>query len=324
MAICQELGGQPRQSPKEVSQRPVTEVAVGVVFSADRRQVLFGQRPAGKPYAGWWEFPGGKLEQGESVQEALIRELEEELGIIATDLAPWAVVEHSYPHAFVRLHFCRVFGFSGKPVSREQQALAWADIGKVALSPLLPATAPVLEWLALPTRLVWTRAATQGSAQVIHDIERLLTSSPNVRTTPASLGIVLDEPALTLAETDRLVELVSAVATLAKIPLIVSTRYFDRYRQLADGVHVSREELVALKARPRARIVGATCLNAADIALAAQRQLNYIQLETANGWDEFRGLAATAHQPVYASFNESMSCLEQAWQNGAHGVSGYL
>jgi 8-oxo-dGTP diphosphatase len=134
-------------------ERKVTEVAVGVVFSPDGERVLFGQRPAGKPYAGWWELPGGKVEVGETVQQALVRELQEELRITATQLSAWAIVEHDYPHAFVRLHFYRVFAFLGQPTSLEQQAFAWASRDASDLSPLLPATAPVLQWLTLPVRL---------------------------------------------------------------------------------------------------------------------------------------------------------------------------
>jgi 8-oxo-dGTP diphosphatase len=134
-------------------ERPLTEVAVGVVFDRQGR-VLLGQRPAGKPYAGWWEFPGGKLEPGESVATALARELHEELGIRVHASSPWIVREHSYPHARVRLHFRRVFDWSGEPVSREGQAFDWTAVGDIDRETLLPAAVPVLAMLALPRRLV--------------------------------------------------------------------------------------------------------------------------------------------------------------------------
>jgi 8-oxo-dGTP diphosphatase len=148
-------------------QRAVTHVAVGVVFSPDRRQVLFGQRPKGKPYAGWWELPGGKLEPGETVRQALVRELEEELGICATQVLPWGQLEHEYPHAYVRLHFCRVLAFTGEPASLEQQAFQWAKRDVSDISPLLPATGPVLRWLALPEELLWTGANVQPGLNVL-------------------------------------------------------------------------------------------------------------------------------------------------------------
>lgn len=128
-------------------QRPLTEVAVGLIFDRDGR-VLLGQRPAGKPYAGWWEFPGGKLEAGESVAAALARELHEELGIEVRSSQPWIVREHSYPHARVRLHFRLVFDWTGEPVAREGQAFGWTRPDAIDRKPLLPATEPILSMLA--------------------------------------------------------------------------------------------------------------------------------------------------------------------------------
>ncbi|MCO5119962.1 MAG: NUDIX domain-containing protein [Burkholderiaceae bacterium] len=118
-----------------------------MVFDRDGR-VLLGQRPAGKPYAGWWEFPGGKLEAGESVAAALARELHEELGIEVRSSQPWIVREHSYPHARVRLHFRLVFDWTGEPVAREGQAFGWTRPDAIDRKPLLPATEPILSMLA--------------------------------------------------------------------------------------------------------------------------------------------------------------------------------
>ncbi|WP_257757150.1 NUDIX domain-containing protein [Burkholderia glumae] len=126
--------------------RKVTEVAVGVLVRPDGRYLL-AQRPAGKPYEGYWEFPGGKLEAGESVEAALARELHEELGISVTACRRWHTLEHDYPHAYVRLFFCKVTDWDGEPHNREGQALAWQAL-PVDVAPLLPAALPVLELLA--------------------------------------------------------------------------------------------------------------------------------------------------------------------------------
>lgn len=133
--------------------RPIVEVAVGIVHDGQGR-VLFAQRPAGKPYAGWWEFPGGKLEAAETVAQALARELHEELGITVHESCPWVVREFEYEHAHVRLHFRRVFRWGGQPQSRESQTLAWQPPTRIALQPLLPASLPVIRMLCLPPRLV--------------------------------------------------------------------------------------------------------------------------------------------------------------------------
>ena len=137
------------QNPAQTGANPprkVTEVAVGVLVQPDGR-FLLAQRPAGKPYEGYWEFPGGKLEPGESVEAALARELHEELGLDVTQCERWHILEHDYPHAYVRLHFCKVTAWRGEPVGREGQAFSWQDT-PVTVGPLLPATIPVVAWLA--------------------------------------------------------------------------------------------------------------------------------------------------------------------------------
>ncbi|KAF1030194.1 MAG: 8-oxo-dGTP diphosphatase [Burkholderia plantarii] len=126
--------------------RKVTEVAVGIMVQPDGRYLL-AQRLKGKPYELYWEFPGGKLEAGESVEAALARELHEELGIVVTECHRWHTLEHDYPHAYVRLYFCKVTGWSGEPHSREGQAVVWQHL-PVEVAPLLPAALPVLELLA--------------------------------------------------------------------------------------------------------------------------------------------------------------------------------
>lgn len=127
--------------------RPVTEVAVGVLVHPDDGRYLLAQRPAGKPYEGYWEFPGGKLEPGESVEAALTRELHEELGITLTECHRWHTLEHDYPHAYVRLYFCKVTAWTGEPHGKEGQAFSWQHL-PVDVAPLLPAAIPVLELLA--------------------------------------------------------------------------------------------------------------------------------------------------------------------------------
>lgn len=127
-------------------ERQPVDVAVGVLIDAAGR-FLVTSRPAGKVYAGHWEFPGGKIEAGESVAQALQRELHEELGITIGDAQPWKTTLHDYAHALVRLHFCKVFSWHGDFVMREAQQMAWQTL-PVAVAPLLPGTLPVLAWLA--------------------------------------------------------------------------------------------------------------------------------------------------------------------------------
>ena len=112
--------------------------------------VLLAQRPAGKAYAGYWEFPGGKLEPGETPRAALVRELREELGIDVRRASPWLIQEFVYPHAHVELHFFRVFEWDGELVGHDGQAFAWQTAGSYSVAPLLPANTRILAALALP------------------------------------------------------------------------------------------------------------------------------------------------------------------------------
>ena len=121
-------------------------MAVGVLIDAAGR-FLLTSRPEGKVYAGHWEFPGGKLEPGESVEAALRRELHEELGITIGPVHPWKVDLMDYPHALVRLHFCKVYAWHGAFEMREGQQMAWQDL-PVQVAPVLPGTVPVLRWFA--------------------------------------------------------------------------------------------------------------------------------------------------------------------------------
>ena len=124
----------------------IVDVAVGVLID-ERGRFLLTSRPAGKVYASWWEFPGGKLERGESVVAALARELHEELGIDVVEAKPWQVTRMDYAHARVRLHFCKVLAWRGELQMREGQAMAWQTL-PVTVAPVLPGTLPVLDWFA--------------------------------------------------------------------------------------------------------------------------------------------------------------------------------
>jgi len=134
-------------SEADASPRTHTEVAVGILVRSSDDALLLSTRPEGKAYAGYWEFPGGKIEAGESVEQALRRELQEELGIMIGHAEVWRVTEHDYPHALVRLHWCKVGQWSGDFEMREGQAMRWQQL-PLDVTPVLPGALPVLGWLA--------------------------------------------------------------------------------------------------------------------------------------------------------------------------------
>jgi 8-oxo-dGTP diphosphatase len=144
--MSEPLFADPHRAREGGALRAAVEVAVGVLVRGDGA-FLLTSRPAGKAYAGYWEFPGGKVEPGESIEQALRRELQEEIGIIVGPAVPWRIEMVDYPHALVRLNFCKVYEWSGELEMREAQSYAWQNL-PVDVSPILPGTVPVLEWFA--------------------------------------------------------------------------------------------------------------------------------------------------------------------------------
>ncbi len=143
MSVLVADGALPREGGVD---RQAVDVAVGVLIRPDGR-FLLTSRPPGKVYQGYWEFPGGKFDPGESVEQALRRELLEEIGVLVGAVYPWKIEMVDYPHALVRLHFCKVFDWAGALQMHEGQAFAWQSL-PVSASPILPGTVPVLAWLA--------------------------------------------------------------------------------------------------------------------------------------------------------------------------------
>ncbi len=133
------------------TERPITDVAVGILMRdcalGSGQEFLLTTRPAGKVYAGYWEFPGGKFEAGETLHQTLARELQEELGIEIGASHPWREHLFDYPHAWVRLHFCQVYEWRGDLKMCEGQQMQWCRL-PVPVEPVLPGTIPVLEWFA--------------------------------------------------------------------------------------------------------------------------------------------------------------------------------
>jgi 8-oxo-dGTP diphosphatase len=137
----------PEKQRETLGVRAVTDVAVGILIRPADGAFLLTSRPQGKPYAGYWEFPGGKLEKGESVLEALGRELLEEIGVRVEVANLWRQELFDYPHAMVRLNFCKVTLWQGDIEMRENQDYVWSQL-PLTVAPVLPGTFPVLEWLA--------------------------------------------------------------------------------------------------------------------------------------------------------------------------------
>ncbi len=296
----------------------IVEVAAAVIERADG-SFLLAKRPAGKVYAGYWEFPGGKVEAGEAPQAALARELHEELGIRVHRAYPWITRVYRYPHATVRLNFFRVRRWSGEPRPLEDQAIAWQQPGARAATPMLPANAPVLAALALPEEYAVTDAGHLGIPEMLLRLERRLAGGLKL--------VQVREPGLSAPERQLFAD--QAVGLAHRYGARVLTK---SPHPAADGLHCTADDLMRLRARPGLPLVAASCHTAAQLAHAMALELDFAVLgpvkHTASHpgaapieWDGFARLAGGASIPVYAIGGLSQEDIEEARSAGAHGLA---
>ncbi len=154
----------------------ITEVAVAIFLKPDGT-FLLSSRPEGKPYAGYWEFPGGKIEAGESVRDALIRELVEELNVTVTETTPWFTFVMRYTHATVRLHCWRVWSWHGEMRGMEGQRFEWQTLTNMTVTPTLPGCVPIFNALRLPIMYAITNASEMGVAAYLEHLRAVLRSN---------------------------------------------------------------------------------------------------------------------------------------------------
>ena len=285
------------------------EVAAAVIERADG-SFLLARRPHGKVYAGYWEFPGGKIEAGEAPAAALARELHEELGIDVSRAYPWITRVYTYPHGTVRLQFFRITSFRNQPHPREGQAIAWQRLDAPLVEPMLPANAPVLAALALPLEYAVTNAAQMGVPAMLRLIEKRLQEGLRL--------IQVREPGLPQAEafTRQVVELAHRHG--AKV--------LTKSEAGADGVHFTAARLMALKERPQQGLAAASCHTREELEHAMRLGLDFavvgsVKDKGAIGWQGFAGIAAGASIPVYAIGGLTPADLDAARAAGAHGLA---
>lgn len=299
------------------------QVAAAVITRPDGR-FLLAQRPAGKVYAGYWEFPGGKIENGESPSTALARELHEELGIDVEEAYPWITRDYDYPHAAVRLRFFRVIKWRGVPHGKEAQAFSWQAASELSVSPLLPANGPVLRALRLPAVYGITHAAASDRSAFLERLELALQRGLRliqVRDKSAGAGDLREFAGLAIAAARR------------HGARVLINRSFELARELgADGVHLSSRQLREQTRRPPFELVGVSCHDVAELEQAAGIEADFAVLgpvlatpshprQSGIGWRHFSELVQDRPLPVYALGGMRPSDLARACAVGAHGIA---
>jgi 8-oxo-dGTP diphosphatase len=301
----------------------ITYAAVGIIQRADG-MVLLAERPAGKPWAGWWEFPGGKIEAGETAEHALKRELQEELGIEVTQLYPWLTRTFDYPEKTVKLHFFRVLGWQGEPQSCESQQLSWQNPADLQVSPMLPANQPIINALNLPSVYAISSLAELGETAFLNQLKTALAG-----------GLKLTQIREKQLSTQALQNFSAQVIELAHAygaKVLINADAALAHALGADGVHLTSNQLLNLDQKPENMLCAASCHNAAELKKATELGLDFVLLSPVLptkshvdaqplGWHHFQQLIADYPLPVYALGGMQTQHLTTAWQYGAHGIA---
>jgi 8-oxo-dGTP diphosphatase len=303
--------------------RKQVHVAAAVITRPDGR-FLLGQRAPGTFYPGYWEFPGGKVEPGETPRQALIRELREELGMEVDTAWPWITREHAYEHAHVCLHFFEVPAWHGQINDHVHSALSWERAANCSVTPILPANGPIMKALELPRTMGITQAGAVGVARQLAALENALTKGLQL--------VQVREPGL--AEGQRKVFAREVVARCRPHgTLVVINGDPDLARECgADGVHLPARALHQLDHRPDFLWVGASCHHRAELEQAARLALDYALLgpvqptpthpgQPGLGWGAFAQLVEDSPIPVLALGGLAPTDMDQARAAGAHGIA---
>ncbi len=298
------------------------EVSAAVIERPDGH-FLMASRPEGKVYAGWWEFPGGKVETGETARQALDRELREELGIEVVEAWPWLNRAYAYPHAHVMLRFFRVTEWRGEPHPHEGQTLAWSRAESPDVTPILPANGPILKGLSLPLEYAISDLEKLGETEFLRRLDLRLEQGLKL--------IQLREKTLS-GEAYRNLAIEVARRCQVRGARLMLNGHASLAKELGVGTHLSSAQLMATQSRPELEWVGASCHDPVELAWAAKLELDFVVLSpvlpTSShpgaqtvGWDRFADWLKDYPLPVYALGGLGAGDLATARLHGAHGVA---
>ncbi len=312
----------------------IVEVSAAVLQRPDG-SFLLAQRPSDKIWAGYWEFPGGKVEPGETAQHALVRELREELGIEVQTAYPWLTRVFTYPHATVRLSFFRVTAWSGELHPHEGQQFSWqaplslalspeGERGRLSVEPILPANAPILRALELPSLYAISNAAELGVEMFLERLQAKLDIGLRL--------VQLREKHLAHDELRVLAQRVVALAHARGAKVLLNGDVALAQEVGADGVQLTSTQLAELTERPALDWCAASCHSAEELRRAEVLGCDFALLSPVLptqshpgaphlGWDNFAAIAAGSSIPVYALGGLTNDDMQSAWRRGAHGIA---
>lgn len=305
-------------------QAPENLSAAVAVLRRDDGCVLLAERPADKSWAGWWEFPGGKIEPGETPYGALQRELDEELGTQAELAYPWLTRSFSYPERNVKLHFFLVRQWSQPPHGREGQRLSWQQPAALEVGPLLPANQPILDALQLPDTYAISNLAELDEGRFFEQLEHALAQGLRL--------IQVREKQLPSAALKAFAQKVIARAHSYGARVLLNTDDMLARELGADGVHLPAAMLMQLHEKPQGLMCAASCHSHDELLQAARLGLDFAVLSPVLptrshsearplGWENFASLIVDYPLPVYALGGLAQRDLAAAWQHGAHGIA---
>jgi 8-oxo-dGTP diphosphatase len=307
----------------------VTHVAVAILKNK-KGEFLLASRPEDKPWAGWWEFPGGKIEAGESPKQALVRELYEEVGIVPTQIEQWLQKRFDYPATqdsaakTVHLHFFFVTQWQGSLISKEGQTFSWQVANNVNVTPVLPANVSIIKALALPPIYAISHLAEMGKIAFFNALKQQLEA-----------GLQLIQVREKQLNHKILCEFATQVKTMAHAFGAKVLLNEDIKLAIAlglDGVHLPSRALMQLERKPEQLLVAASCHNRAELAQAMRLNLDFVTLspvaETAShpnasplGWETLSTLSQTITVPIFALGGMRKDDLPQALASGAQGIA---
>ena len=301
----------------------ITEVAVAVFIKPDG-SFLLSSRPEGKPYSGYWEFPGGKIEADESVLQAMKRELMEELNIAITQATPWITFMMVYSHATVRLNCWRVSEWQGEMRGMEGQQFQWQRLNALTVTPTLPGCVPIFKALALPPIYAITNATEVGVGAYLKRLEHALKNGLKM--------IQVREKNMPRDEIFRFATQVVTIAHAHGAKALINSDIELARKIGADGVHLTAFQLNECADRPEVALVGASTHCRGEIERAAELKLDFVVLGTVTptlthpgemplGWERFAAIVEAAPLPVYALGGLSPEDLGEAMLHGGHGVA---